>query len=764
MSMIEQIQNISDFGIFEEFVPYTDLNSFSRYNLIYGWNGSGKSTFAKLFYCISENEIPRDFQKASFQIKTSDGIIDSDTLTNSRIIKVFNDDFIKENIDWDNLVKSLLYVSKGKVEDKKKHEEQLLKHQNLKERVSNIETDFKTKKVENENFLTETGKEIKKQFEVLKTDDNTYINYTKRNLRKLIENNDALKKRRDVVSEKSVEQLKQLARLEFLDRIEIEEIPSLEPESYSKLQDQINGILKTNIVSTSIAGLKANIELNQWVEKGLMLHHGLKRCKFCGNIISDDRRSKLNKHFSENYIGLKEELSKLQGQTESLFLSDKLDSFNSISIYPFLRDSWIKDISRFKQCINDLNNNLSECIEAIQKKLSNPFELGIKNPTIKKTYINNYNKCIENVATIIQEHNDTTKTFYEKVSEAKQSLELFYAHREIKRFKYFERLKEITDNEKKAGELNAKLPPIETEIKRLEASLTDEVLGAEEFNTKLHRFLNHSDISLKFDRENKGYRIIRKSGKKESQAKNLSEGEKTAISFVFFLTKLKENEDELKNSIVVIDDPISSFDSNHLFNAYSYIRNICNEVKQLVVLTHNFMFFRLIRDWMEKKNDRKRSIVKSRFFSIQANYTNGIRKPSLHNADDTLMKYNSEYHYMFSKLYEYRNKQRLSLDECFLISNVTRKVLEVFLKFKFPKRRNDFYALFNEALKDKRYDVAKERIYKFINKYSHGDSIESFDDTIDNIISESKNIVDDVLKIIKRLDQRHYEELVEIMN
>ena len=73
--MIEQIQKISDFGIFEEFVPSSDLKSFSKYNLIYGWNGSGKSTLSKLFYGISENKVSDDFPGASFQIKTTSGPI-----------------------------------------------------------------------------------------------------------------------------------------------------------------------------------------------------------------------------------------------------------------------------------------------------------------------------------------------------------------------------------------------------------------------------------------------------------------------------------------------------------------------------------------------------------------------------------------------------------------------------------------------------------------------------------------------------------------
>lgn len=761
--MIERIVNISEFGIFKEYNCPSELNSFTRYNLIYGWNGSGKSTLSKLFYCLSEKKLPTEYNTSSFEIKTNDDTINSSALNNAEIIKVFNEDFIKDNIDWDNLVKSLLYVSKGKVEDKKNLEIAVNNYSELIEQLDTLSDEINTNKYENENFLTDTGKEIKTQFEVLKTDDNTYLNYNKRNLRKLIQNHEALKHKKDIINENDVDYLKKIARLEFLESIDLPDILPIEYIKFFELQKKINKLLKTNIVSTSISGLKNDIELNNWVEHGLRIHKNLKKCKFCENEISDERKAKLNEHFNENYIKVKKELDQLLEETKNFLINEEITSYDSFNLYPFLKETWNKEIYKLKNCINEINNTIIRFDESIQKKLSNPFELGIKQASIKKSSINNYNKSLQKITEILKEHNNTTNTFYEKVKNAKESLELFYAHKELKKFKYFDRLSDIEKDEKKISELNLKLPPLENEIKRLEASLTDEVLGAEEFNTKLHRFLNHSDISLKFDRKNKGYVIIRKVGREEEKARNLSEGEKTAISFVFFLTKLKEDDEALKKSIVVIDDPISSFDSNHLFNAYSFIRNICNEVEQLIILTHNFIFFRLVKDWMEKKNDIKKGMIKSSFFSIQANYNNGIRLASLFNADDTLMKYNSEYHYLFSKLYEYKNKKTLSLEECFLISNITRKVLEIFLKFKFPKKRNDFYALLNEALKDKRYEVSKERIYKFINKYSHGDSIESFDDTIDNIISESKNIVDDVLKIIRKLDQNHYDELVEIM-
>lgn len=41
----------------------------------------------------------------------------------------------------------------------------------------------------------------------------------------------------------------------------------------------------------------------------------------------------------------------------------------------------------------------------------------------------------------------------------------------------------------------------------------------------------------------------------------MSEGEKTAIPFVYFTIHLKDKDFDIKNGIIVIDDPICSMDS-----------------------------------------------------------------------------------------------------------------------------------------------------------------------------------------------------------
>ena len=81
-------------------------------------------------------------------------------------------------------------------------------------------------------------------------------------------------------------------------------------------------------------------------------------------------------------------------------------------------------------------------------------------------------------------------------------------------------------------------------------------------------------------------------------AKNLSEGERTAIAYAFFLIKLKEATD-LSDLVVYIDDPVSSLDSNHIFQINAVTKEFFFwydpaeqktklTVKQLFISTHNF--------------------------------------------------------------------------------------------------------------------------------------------------------------------------------
>lgn len=47
--MISKISKLKDFGIFHDFTWKTELSDFKKFNLIYGWNRSGKTTISRVF-------------------------------------------------------------------------------------------------------------------------------------------------------------------------------------------------------------------------------------------------------------------------------------------------------------------------------------------------------------------------------------------------------------------------------------------------------------------------------------------------------------------------------------------------------------------------------------------------------------------------------------------------------------------------------------------------------------------------------------------
>nr|BBJ04397.1 hypothetical protein YBY_22460 [Marinobacter nauticus] len=183
----------------------------------------------------------------------------------------------------------------------------------------------------------------------------------------------------------------------------------------------------------------------------------------------------------------------------------------------------------------------------------------------------------------------------------------------------------------------------------------------------------------------------------------------------------------------------------------------------MFVLTHNFTFFKLVRDWISRKNKRDNQNI-ANFYVVKAN--NEVPRTSTYtNAGSALTLYNSEYHYIFSRLYSLKNQQTLETDDHFLAANLSRKLLESFLSFKFPKNRGNFANLFNAAVLASKNpeDEGKEKIRKFINQYSHNDLIETNEEFVENLIGEGVTVISDIFDWINELDKKHYQEMMEVV-
>ena len=111
---------------------------------------------------------------------------------------------------------------------------------------------------------------------------------------------------------------------------------------------------------------------------------------------------------------------------------------------------------------------------------------------------------------------------------------------------------------------------IREEEARLRAAINKSQRGREEINARLESLLGVASVRIDVVDEvgEERFRLVRRDGR---PALHLSEGEKTAIGFAYFMAKLKELPD-LAEAIVCIDDPISSLDSNHVFQVVAAIR------------------------------------------------------------------------------------------------------------------------------------------------------------------------------------------------
>src|SRR5205823_97835 len=107
-------------------------------------------------------------------------------------------------------------------------------------------------------------------------------------------------------------------------------------------------------------------------------------------------------------------------------------------------------------------------------------------------------------------------------------------------------------------DLQVAITDLDSKILALEKDIVEHRQPAQELNGELRSYLGRDE--LKFELNGVGYQITRNG----VPAQHLSEGERTAIAFLYFLKSLQAKDFVVARDIVVIDDPVSSLDTNSL--------------------------------------------------------------------------------------------------------------------------------------------------------------------------------------------------------
>lgn len=756
--MIKRIKKIDNRGIFKSYVGDATLEPFNRYNIFYGLNGSGKSTLASLFRDIEMRAISEKFPLNTWELEIEQGQLTHENIQNHVLnLRVFNTDFVNDNIFTPNGVKGIVYISAKDTEDKKKLEQKKIEKQDVAKKqqaiIKELKGDPNNKKdkglsVTNENFLTDAAKRIKSKFKIIDVADTRLLNYDKTKLRKYLDdNNAAIKDRKNILPANEIDKLTKGIKPQNKSEVPFDAQSWIAKDFLDKVCARVNELLQQSITDRSIQRLKDNTALSQWVHQGLQEFHtpDSNICEFCGQVLPPSRIQELNAHFSD-------EFSRLQATIDKA-----LNWLTTIVIFPdFPHSSLLYDEfgKEYDTLLNNIKTNTQPILdvisiwkEALIEKKANPFRNpDMVHPVNDESY-NQAKSNFDSIIAIISSHNTKFHNLEKVVAEAKSKLELHYVAEEIASYDYYTNIAKEEKLKKDERDLAYKIDALNISIREIQARLSDEKFGEKEFNEKLHHFLGRDDLTL--SHQDDGSYLIKRPDGSTADNKTLSEGEKTAIGLVYFLTKLRENGNKIEDTIVVLDDPISSFDSDHLFHANYFIEQECIEAKQLMVFTHSFKFFTLLKVWIGTKKDQYS------MFLIKPKIAGNQRCGNIQKCDSVLQYFDSEYHWLFNEVYEFAQNPKTGYINIHTISNISRQLLESFLSFKYGRKKLE--KCFDEVKNFK--DLNKVR--KFVNHYSHkvdfGNSTKGFNE---NLMSEPEKVIPLVLDLINHVDSTHYTSMI----
>ncbi|MCG8047039.1 MAG: AAA family ATPase [Candidatus Thiodiazotropha endolucinida] len=613
---IERIERISNYRIYRDFRWSTELLDFSRYNLFYGWNGSGKTTLSSIFDALQSH---RTIASSDVRLHIDGSTVHGNDFENVTLpnIRVFNRDTVDRTLfeEPHRELPPVYYLGEESAE--KQREVVRLKEEleSTNKELGKNEQDTTTQQGQLEKFCTEYAANIKNLLTA--SGGGPYNNYDKRLFKQDAENILNGRTPGFCLTEKEKERCIEKKNGTPLDKLFEVVLPTI---NYESLVNQTDTLLSQSIVSSVIEELKNSPIITSWVQQGLKLHTGdneSKICHFCKQELPDSRVAELEAHFNDQLSGFQDDIDQLIRQIESHI--NQIDGFSLPAkslLYPHLRDDYEKSTYNWNSTKLSLIHFLQSLVAALKRKRDEPFQrLDIKDVVFSQINSSEDSGWImkiltgilnvaQNVMTllglqtiskinqIISQHNKYTDDFSDQVTQSRKELALDIVSRTITDYQNLK--SEIKQLEQTTSTLQENISHKNREIDNLERDILEHRKAADELNEEMCAYLGREE--LKFEISDNGYRITRNG----EPALHLSEGERTAISFMYFLKTLEDEDFNLEEGIVVIDDPISSLDANSLYSAFGFMKEKTKDAKQLFILTHSFSFFRLVRGWFLK--------------------------------------------------------------------------------------------------------------------------------------------------------------------
>ena len=761
MTMIRRISRIRDFQAFSNWRANSETATLGRVNLIYGQNGSGKSTLASLLAKAARGEA--DAHGIELLVDADGGGGQTRPVTDAldpfwKKVRVFNGEFVKANLRFDHEggseAEALVVLGKEQIDA----EDRLTELRGLVEALDRELPKWRSQKsasdTQSGNILSNTARRVVEDLRSLATYRATNV-YSKTQVASIL-NGD-----RSVLSKKSTDLIEDLALVQATNKPELKYSPSKFAELSALVTDVRAMTLKT-AAGQAIEELKSDPDLSAWAQTGLPLHEHRDTCAFCGNVLNVTRLDDLRAHFDDSAKKLQLEVEQLAARLRAhaelaAGEHDRLPS--TTEFFEDLQPEFRKLLKSHSEEVTEYTDQIallvSKCIQK-SNRLFDSYPTVIDDPADSPD--------LSKIEALVTRHNGRSRRFDVSRSDAGRRVELYRvadseADYDKARGVSSSLASKILDGDTDHAKFIA-------EITRLSQPRGDAKSLADQLTRDVARLLGRGDLT--FELRDGKYVIQRNGGAAEA----MSEGEKTAVSLLYFLCSLNDENAE-EDLVVIVDDPVSSLDSNILVGASAHLWSELvtkADTRQVFLLTHNFELFRIWSNQIDSRRGGGASTMQELRMASAVGSSNTIqRRPLFTNwpsKDNFHRKTRSEYHFLFwkvgSSLIALRDAPDLisEIEAMALIPNAARKMLEGFLAFRFPQHLGDFEGSVDAALEGQD-SAMKAQIVRFVHHHSHN---ESGDTGAPIQPGEALSILFSVFELMKVVDTNHFSAMCEALD
>ena len=636
---IKQVKTIKNYKSFQDFCWHQSFNAENFHddtNILYGENGSGKTSVCNILKSLSSNG---GFSK-HFPEETS--------------VKIDNTEYMYSDQNWDNTIQhgSILFFDKEFVSKNVHLGNNRGTHQGQQEQESGkliIEFDADAIKLREAREKSRAEKdEASKLQKKFKEDNKEALAFTLTpehssffQIHKDKNPKESEDRKKELTQTKKDTEKKLIADQEtqkLVDRIhtdistfEVEDfdVHFSNQQKYQALFDfEINEQAKVDAEQTLIVKLT---EHKKFFEGGFEIRqtHPTK-CPFCQSETEEENIKKVVKAYNDIYDdSYKKQLAKFKNEKDTLLreideVLERIHDFNLNGIFLKLKkldqdykvpdiysveeeSSYekpeIKELEDLKIKIQNLETPNRENIAAMHHAAAKEVKDINQFFTSLNTFKGKKNEIIEKFKTdnTGQEIQVRIKRNSELTSKIEQEISFIDRDLVEKKKQKLEKQEELRELEKKLGDAIAAYRTARDEYEDYcsNEAFSKLLSGIEEY------FENFNfNLRLQLDRERPGgptkefpfaFKILDAEGKERDFKEGLSEGEWQVLSLCFFFAFLDIQQSK-QDKILVFDDPITSLDNSNLSCLVDSLAKEGESFSQVFVFTHHRTFFKFLRN------------------------------------------------------------------------------------------------------------------------------------------------------------------------